>query len=162
MANYLKVKLNYSGIARQQRQKDTLRGLGLRFRHQTRILKDTPAIRGMIQKVLHLVSFEETKDSKLPAQAKTVTYKLGTVKGVKAPKAKVDTTVKEAAAKPGKEPGKQAPLKTTKKETVKPAKEEAGKKAAPAKKAEDKPAKVEAGEKKTTQKVVSSSNAHKK
>ena len=37
----------------------TLRGLGLRRLHQTVELEDTPAIRGMIRKVIHLVVVEE-------------------------------------------------------------------------------------------------------
>ncbi len=51
----LKVILRKSGIGRVQRQRDTLRGLGLTRLNQVRILQDTPAIRGMIQKVSHLV-----------------------------------------------------------------------------------------------------------
>jgi len=37
-------------------QKLTLRGLGLRGIRHTVVLRDTPAIRGMIEKVQHLVS----------------------------------------------------------------------------------------------------------
>ena len=36
-----------------------IRGLGLRRMHQTVELEDTPAIRGMIDKVIHLVVVEE-------------------------------------------------------------------------------------------------------
>lgn len=86
MAKFLKVTLNYSAIAREKRQKDTLRGLGLRHRHQTRVLKDTPAVRGLIQKVIHLISFEETQESALPKPAKISSYQLGAVKAPAAPK----------------------------------------------------------------------------
>ncbi len=41
------------------RQKKTVRGLGLGKLNSTRILKDTPEIRGMVQKVIHLVDIEE-------------------------------------------------------------------------------------------------------
>lgn len=54
----LKVILRKSGIGRVQRQRDTLRGLGLTRLNQERILQDTPAIRGMIQKVCHLVEWQ--------------------------------------------------------------------------------------------------------
>lgn len=38
-----------------ERQRATLRGLGLRGRHTTKELEDTPSVRGMITKVRHLV-----------------------------------------------------------------------------------------------------------
>jgi ribosomal protein L30 len=44
-----------SGIGRTRRQRDTLRGLGLRRLHQTVTLRDTPPIRGMIIKVQNLI-----------------------------------------------------------------------------------------------------------
>jgi large subunit ribosomal protein L30 len=53
----IKVKQRKSAIGRPQRQRDTLRGLGLRKLNQERILEDTPAIRGMINKVSHLVEW---------------------------------------------------------------------------------------------------------
>ena len=53
----IKVKQRKSAIGRPQRQRDTLRGLGLRKLNQERILNDTPAIRGMINKVSHLVEW---------------------------------------------------------------------------------------------------------
>ncbi|MCK4846631.1 MAG: 50S ribosomal protein L30 [Deltaproteobacteria bacterium] len=54
----IKVTLTKSGIGYPQRQKDTLRGLGLRKMHSSKILNDTPAIRGMAKKVEHLVKLE--------------------------------------------------------------------------------------------------------
>ena len=58
----LKVTLikGYSGFA--QRQKDTVFGLGLKKMGDSRILKDTPAIRGMIHAVRHLVAMEVVKE----------------------------------------------------------------------------------------------------
>lgn len=44
-----------SPIGRQQYQRQTLIGLGLNKMNRTRELEDTPAIRGMIEKVKHLV-----------------------------------------------------------------------------------------------------------
>lgn len=55
MAIKLKVKQVRSGIGRSERQNLTLRGLGLTKMNKTVILNDTPAIRGMIRKVSHLV-----------------------------------------------------------------------------------------------------------
>jgi large subunit ribosomal protein L30 len=48
-----------SGINRLADQKQTLIGLGLNKLHRTRELEDTPAVRGMIRKVAHLVKVEE-------------------------------------------------------------------------------------------------------
>lgn len=59
MAGQLKVKLVRSGIGFPKDQRDTIKGLGLRKLQQTRILQDTPSIRGMIKKIPHLVKYEE-------------------------------------------------------------------------------------------------------
>lgn len=58
----LKVTQRRSGIGRNQQQRDTLRGLGLTRLHQTRELQDTPAIRGMIKKIQHLVEVEQVSE----------------------------------------------------------------------------------------------------
>ncbi len=47
-----------SPIGRRHDQRETLIGLGLNKLHRTRELEDTPAVRGMIAKVLHLVRVE--------------------------------------------------------------------------------------------------------
>ena len=47
-----------SPIGRRHDQRETLIGLGLNKRHRTRELEDTPAVRGMIDKVKHLVRVE--------------------------------------------------------------------------------------------------------
>ncbi|WP_114394405.1 50S ribosomal protein L30 [Oleisolibacter albus] len=48
-----------SPIGRKSDQRATLIGLGLNKLHRTRELEDTPAVRGMIAKVQHLVRVEE-------------------------------------------------------------------------------------------------------
>jgi len=48
-----------SQIGFDRRQRATLRGLGLRRMQQTVELEDTPQVRGMIRKVVHLVKVEE-------------------------------------------------------------------------------------------------------
>ncbi len=47
-----------SPIGRRRDQRQTLVGLGLNRMHRTRTLEDTPAVRGMIAKVRHLVRVE--------------------------------------------------------------------------------------------------------
>jgi len=58
-ASALKIKLVKSPIGYSTRQKGTVRALGLRKMGQTVQHNDTPVIRGMIDKVLHLVEVEE-------------------------------------------------------------------------------------------------------
>jgi large subunit ribosomal protein L30 len=48
-----------SPIGRTDDQRATLVGLGLNRRHRARELGDTPAVRGMINKVRHLVHVED-------------------------------------------------------------------------------------------------------
>jgi large subunit ribosomal protein L30 len=48
-----------SPIGRRADQEATLKGLGLNRRHRRRTLEDTPAVRGMINKVKHLVRVVE-------------------------------------------------------------------------------------------------------
>ncbi|MCG6881214.1 MAG: 50S ribosomal protein L30 [Deltaproteobacteria bacterium] len=55
MEDTIKVTLVKSGIGRNKKIRDTLRGLGLTKMRKTVELKNTPAIRGMIQKVSFLV-----------------------------------------------------------------------------------------------------------
>jgi large subunit ribosomal protein L30 len=57
MAN-LRITYSKSAIGYAQNQKDTIRRLGLRRLHQTVEHEDTPAIRGMVAKVHHLVRIE--------------------------------------------------------------------------------------------------------
>ena len=47
-----------SPIGRPDDQQATLKGLGLNKLHRSRELEDTPAVRGMIAKVQHLVRVE--------------------------------------------------------------------------------------------------------
>jgi large subunit ribosomal protein L30 len=48
-----------SPIRRRKDQRQTLIGLGLNKMHRTRELEDTPSVRGMIDKVKHLVRVDE-------------------------------------------------------------------------------------------------------
>jgi large subunit ribosomal protein L30 len=51
----LKVKLVRSPIGCKQSHRDTVRGLGLRRVNSVRELQDTPAVRGMVNKISYLV-----------------------------------------------------------------------------------------------------------
>jgi large subunit ribosomal protein L30 len=49
------IKFIRSANKRPKDQQDTIKGLGLRRLHDTSTLENTPAVRGMIKKVIHLV-----------------------------------------------------------------------------------------------------------
>ena len=55
----VKATLKRSAIGTSPRQRATLRGLGLRRVGKAVILKDSPAVRGMIRSVAHLLAVEE-------------------------------------------------------------------------------------------------------
>jgi len=55
----LKITLKKSGIGFDKKQKLVIKGLGLRRLNHTVELADTPATRGMILKVRHLVEVGE-------------------------------------------------------------------------------------------------------
>ncbi len=59
MANEIKVTLIKSPIGGNQKQKDTVKTLGLTKLNQSALHEDSPAIRGMINRVSHLVRVEE-------------------------------------------------------------------------------------------------------
>ncbi|MCM0034168.1 50S ribosomal protein L30 [Zwartia sp.] len=52
----VKVTLVRSTIGTKQDHRDTVRGLGLRRVNSSKVLKDTPEVRGMINKVDYLVT----------------------------------------------------------------------------------------------------------
>ena len=57
----LKVRLVKSPIGCKQSHRDTVRGLVLRRLNSERTLEDTPAVRGMIAKVAHLIRVVDEK-----------------------------------------------------------------------------------------------------
>ena len=63
MAKKLKITLVKSYIGRPEKHRKILRGMGLQKLNRTVLLKDTPEIRGMINKVSHLLSVVEIEVS---------------------------------------------------------------------------------------------------
>ena len=61
MAKTIVVKQIGSPIRRPEKQRQTLIGLGLNKMHKTRELEDTPSVRGMVNKIPHLVEIIEEK-----------------------------------------------------------------------------------------------------
>lgn len=58
MSNQIKVTLVKSVIGTKQSHRDTVIGLGLRRRNSSRVLVDSPEVRGMINKVSYLLKVE--------------------------------------------------------------------------------------------------------
>ncbi len=59
MAEKLKITQIKSTIGYKKKQRQIIRALGLKRLYQTVVQKDTPQIRGMIDKVRHLLKVEE-------------------------------------------------------------------------------------------------------
>jgi large subunit ribosomal protein L30 len=57
----LRITYSRSAIGYNKKQKATIKALGFRKLYQTVEHEDTPVIRGMVEKVSHLVTVEEVK-----------------------------------------------------------------------------------------------------
>lgn len=57
--SHLKIKWIRSAIGRTQDQRDTIRSLGFKKLHEEKVVKNTPEIRGMVKKVIHLLEIVE-------------------------------------------------------------------------------------------------------
>lgn len=57
----VRVTQTASPIRRPQDQRATLIGLGLNKMNRSRVLEDTPSVRGMIDKVHHMVRVDEVE-----------------------------------------------------------------------------------------------------
>lgn len=58
----VRVKLVRSQHGRLKKHQATVRGLGLRRMNDTRVLEDTPEVRGMINKVSYMVNWEQVTE----------------------------------------------------------------------------------------------------
>ncbi|MFD1039140.1 50S ribosomal protein L30 [Virgibacillus byunsanensis] len=59
MSKKLEITLTRSVIGRTEVQRKTVETLGLKKMHQSVVREDTPALRGMVNKVSHLVAVKE-------------------------------------------------------------------------------------------------------
>ena len=60
--SYLKITWKKSFIGRTQRQRRVIRSLGLRRLNHTVLHHDSPTIRGMVQKVIHMLHVEAVSE----------------------------------------------------------------------------------------------------
>lgn len=60
-ASKIKITLKRSTIGRLKNQKDTAKALGLKKLNQSVVRADTPVIRGMINRISHLVTVEDAE-----------------------------------------------------------------------------------------------------
>lgn len=61
----LKIKQIKSYIGRPEKHRRVLRGLGLGKLNKTVLLNDTPEIRGMANKIIHLIALEEVEGNEI-------------------------------------------------------------------------------------------------
>ncbi|MBM3328647.1 MAG: 50S ribosomal protein L30 [Calditrichaeota bacterium] len=66
MSKELKITQIRSAIGRPEHQKRVIRALGFRRLHQSRVVADTPSLRGMLDQVVHLVRIEELHSAPAP------------------------------------------------------------------------------------------------
>jgi len=59
MSNQLKITLTRSVIGGTESQRNTVKALGLQKMNQTVVTEDSPAIRGMVKKIDHLLTVKE-------------------------------------------------------------------------------------------------------
>ena len=59
MSGSITIRLKKSTITCTEKQKACVRGLGLRKTGTSKTLENTPAVRGMIKKVIHLLEINE-------------------------------------------------------------------------------------------------------
>ena len=59
MSKTIEVRLKKSVIGCNDKQKACVKGLGLRKTGSSKTLENTPAVRGMIKKVIHLLEIKE-------------------------------------------------------------------------------------------------------
>jgi large subunit ribosomal protein L30 len=62
MSGTLKITLKKSIIGRPEKHRKTVRSLGLRKLNRTVVLKDSPTVRGMVNRVSHLLEVKESSD----------------------------------------------------------------------------------------------------
>ena len=70
MARYFEVTLKRSAAGRSEGQRRVVEGMGLKHTGRTVYLKDTPANRGMIYKVIHLLEVTP-KEGAIPASSRS-------------------------------------------------------------------------------------------
>lgn len=63
MSTRVRVTQRRSAVGRIRNQRQTLEALGIRRMHQSVVHNDTPQIRGMIARVIHLVEVETLEAS---------------------------------------------------------------------------------------------------
>ncbi len=69
-SGWLEVTQVRSAIGTKPKHRGTLRALGLRGLHRSRLLPDRPEIRGMLERVPHLVTVVEVEDAERIAAAR--------------------------------------------------------------------------------------------
>jgi large subunit ribosomal protein L30 len=66
MSDYVKLTYVHSSVGNSYMQKRTIRALGFRRLHQSRIIQDSSTLRGMLRSVAHLVKVERCEAPTTP------------------------------------------------------------------------------------------------
>lgn len=66
MSEYLRLTYVHSSIGNSFRHKRTVRALGFRKLHQSRVVVDSPSLRGMLRSVAHLIKIEPAEPPVAP------------------------------------------------------------------------------------------------
>jgi len=75
MPEYVRITYIRSAIAKPADQQRTIRALGLRRLHQTRVHQDSPTLRGMMARVSHLISVAPAAPDEYPVATPRVKSK---------------------------------------------------------------------------------------
>jgi len=68
--SYLKITWKKSSIGRSQKQRRIIQSLGLRRLNHSVVHRNSPTIKGMVQKVMHMLEVEEVSEAQAQPQAK--------------------------------------------------------------------------------------------
>lgn len=116
----LRIKLVKSLIGQKPRNRATVAALGLRKMHSVVLKDDTPAIRGMIHHVKHMLTVEEV-EGQAPAKRANKVGKKAEAPAKAAPKKAAAKAEAPAEAAVAEAPTAEAPAKEAKPKAAKPA-----------------------------------------
>jgi len=104
----VQITLKTGVIGTTERQRQTVFALKLRYREASRIVKDSPALRGMVKTVSHLVSLKEVDPKQAPVQpfGGVAEYELGPKPEKKAKEPKKAPSLKSVETSPEHKTGK--------------------------------------------------------
>jgi len=83
MPDYVRITYVRSAIGRSYRQKRVVKALGLKRLHHSRIMVDSPSLRGMIGKIQHLLEVEPVNEKRINENSKNDSDEKNNINGNK-------------------------------------------------------------------------------